>query len=246
MAIQHAQPNVGDMLQEMIRRGVTAENVGALEKLVTLYERMEERNAEKEFAQAFNALQADMPKISAKKAVPNGDGSVRYRFAPYEEIMEQVAPCLQKHGFTITFSQRYSEGQPQRLIAICTLQHVSGHSKTNEFAVRVGQGPPKASEAQADGAAGTYAKRFALCNALNIVVETDSDARLEGAPITKEQAASLRDRVKATASMEASFLKFGGVTLTPGAPITLSDYERIPSAKYALLDEQLRKKEKVS
>jgi hypothetical protein len=146
--------------------------------------------------------------------------------------MEQVAPLLQKHGFTVTFSTDFKEG---RIIKTCTLQHVGGHSRSNQFAVRIGSGPPRASEAQADGAASTYAKRFALCDALNIVIDKDTDAKVEGAPITKEQAAELEHRVQMTNSNREAFLKFAGA----------NSFSEIASAKYEILDGFLAKKERV-
>jgi len=227
-----APMQVADMLAAVIQQGITADNVASLEQLVKLYEHMEARNAEKAFAAAFVALQGEMPKVQAVKAVPNKDGSVRYKFAPYEDIMAQVAPLLQKHGFTVTFSTKYGDG---RLTKICTLQHTSGHSKSNEFAVRIGSGPPGATETQGDGAAGTYAKRFALTDALNIVIEKDSDARAEGGTVTKEQAEELALRVRATDSDEAAFLKFAG------AP----SYAEIASIKYEMLDAFLAKRERI-
>lgn len=225
-----AAPNVVSMMQAVIDKGVTGENVAALEKLVDLYERMDNKDAERAFARAFNELQQEMPKIKATQPVPNNDGTVRYKFAPFESIMEQVQPMLQKHGFTVSFSTRYDQN---RLVKICTLTHIRGHSRTNEFAVRIGSGPPKASESQADGAAGTYAKRFALCDMLNIVVEKDSDAAAEGGPISRSQAQELRERVLATGSDEKRFLAFAGA----------KTYEEIPSGKLAVLDDMLRKRE---
>lgn len=230
LPVARPQPTVADMLSAVIERGVTAENVAAMEQLVKLYERMEDKRAEREFATSFVALQAEMVGIQAVRPVPNNDGSIRYRFAPFEEIMRVVTPALKTHGFTVTFSTDYAEG---RLVKTCTLQHVGGHSKTNKFAVRIGSGPPKASETQADGAAATYAKRGALCDALNIVIEHDSDARAEGDKITVEQARSLAERVLATKSDRERFLKFAGA----------SDFDQIPAGKYGILDEFLRKKE---
>jgi hypothetical protein len=229
--MQVAAPSVAGMLQAVIDRGVTAENVAAVEQIVKLYEHMQEKDAEKLFAQAFNALQTEMKRVRAMKAVPNNDGSVRYRFAPYEDIMEQVRPMLEKHGFTVTFSTDYAEG---RLVKSCTLQHIGGHSKTNKFAVRIGSGPPKATESQADGAASTYAKRFALCDALNITIETDSDARAEGGPITPEQADELARRVAETNSNREAFLKLAGA----------ASFAEIGAAKYSILDEMLTRKER--
>jgi hypothetical protein len=194
---------------------------------------METRRAEQEFAAAFVALQAEMPAVKATSPVPNSDGSVRYRFAAYEEIMSQVAPMLKRHGFTVRFSTDYADN---RLIKTCTLQHTGGHEKSNKFAVRIGGGPPTATETQADGAASTYAKRFALCDALNIAIDHDTDARAEGAAITQEQADELRRRVQATGSNEPYFLQYAGA----------DSYEKIAASKYSILDAALRKKEKTT
>jgi hypothetical protein len=237
-SVQRAAPSIAGMLQGVIERGVTAENVAAVEQIVKLYEHMEAKDSEKAFAQAFNALQSEMGVIRAMKPVPNNDGSVRYHFAPFEDIMEQVRPQLEKHGFTVTFSTDYAEG---RLVKLCTLQHIGGHSKTNKFAVRIGSGPPKATESQADGAASTYAKRFALCDALNIVCEKDTDARAEGAAIDEERAQELQRRVTESESNAVAFLKFCGVTVT-GQP-SIADYRKIPASRYDAADEMLRRKE---
>lgn len=225
------EPTVAEILQGVVKGGVTVENVAAVKEVVALYERMEDKKAERQFATDFNALQSEIKSVKATKPVPNNDGSVRYKYAPFEEIMEQVRPMLEKHHFTVTFSTDYLEG---RLVKSCTLQHVGGHSKTNKFAVRIGSGPPKSNESQADGAASTYAKRFALCDALNIVIETDSDARADGGAITKEQAEELERRVAETNSNKAAFLKLAGA----------ASFGEILSGKYSMLDQMLTTKER--
>lgn len=224
-------PSVAEILMAVVDKGVTAENVAAVKEVVALYERMEEKKAERDFAQAFSALQGEMKRVKATRAVPNNDGTTRYCFAPYEEIMAQVQPLLEKHGFTVSFSTEFDD---KRLVKSCTLTHIGGASRTNKFAVRIGSGPPKASESQADGAASTYAKRFALCDALNIIVDVDTDARAEGGTITKEQADELERRVNETNSDQVAFLKLAGATT----------YAEIRAAKYEILDELLAKKER--
>lgn len=226
-------PSVEEILSAVVTKGVTQENVAAVSEVVKLYERLQEKDAERKFATAFVALQADMPNIEALKPVPARDGSVKYKYAPYEEIMDKVRPLLHRHGFTVTFSMRFADG---RIIQTCTLQHTAGHKRSNDFAVRVGGGPPGATESQADGAAATYAKRGALCDALNIIIEKDTDARVEGGFITEAQAMDLKRRVRETGSDESAFLKFAGA----------DTYEHIVSAKYAILDENLRRKEKTT
>jgi hypothetical protein len=186
-----------------------------------------------EFNRAFVALQKDLPAIQATKPVPNNDGTVRYKFAPFEELMKVIQPYLTRHGFSVTFNSRSDEG---RLCEICTLIHEGGHERSNEFSVRIGKGPPGSSETQADGAAMTYAKRGALCNCLNIVIEKDDDARNIGTRITPEQAKSLRERVQATASDEKAFLKYAGA----------ATFEDIETGMFATLDSNLRRKEKTT
>jgi hypothetical protein len=119
------------------------------------------------------------------------------------------------------------------LIKICTLQHIGGHSKANKFAVRIGSGPPGATETQSDGAASTYAKRGALCDALNIVIDHDDDARAEGGAITQEQAEELARRVNETNSNKEAFLKFAHA----------KSFAEISESVYPILDDFLRKKE---
>lgn len=228
------EPSVGEMLQAVITKGVTSENVAAIEKLVGLYERMEDKRAEQEFARAFVQLQSDMPKVHATKAVPDRNGGVRYRFAPLEEIVRQIGPALKDHGFTFSFSERYADG---RMIETCTLQHIGGHKRQNDFSVRVGQGPPGCTETQADGAASQYARRYALCDALGIVIEhLDEDARLEGGAVTPEQAFELERRVAETNSDKKAFLKFAGA----------EKFSEISAVKYDMLDQFLAKKERRS
>jgi hypothetical protein len=215
------------MLQSAIDKGASADDLG---KLCTLYERMEAITAAKQFAKAFAALQNELPAVQATKPVPAKDGSIKYRYASYSEIMRQIQPLLSKHGFSVRFS---SENDANRVTMECTLMHIGGHAVTNRFSVRVGAGPHGASESQADGSAASYAQRGALCDALNVVVRIDDDARLEGKSVTPEQAASLRERVLATGSSVDLFLKYAGA----------DSFENIPSSKYALLDQSLRKKE---
>lgn len=228
-----APPPVADMMRAIVERGITPENVEALTQLTTLYERMEDRRAESQFAQAFMELQAAIPRIEANKPVPDKNGNVKYHFAPYEEIMEKVRPVLQQHGFSVSFS---SEFDGPRVVQFCTLHHVGGHKRTNRFAVRVGSGPPGSSEAQGDGAASTYAKRFALCDALNIVIEKDleGDARLEGDSVTAEQARTLRALVEETKSDKAKFLRYAGA----------ESFETIQASRFDRLLSELERKQR--
>lgn len=224
-----------ELMDRMIDRGVTPENVAAFGELVKLRERMEARNAEKQFNIAFSAMQAEIKKVQAIRPVPAKDGSIKYKVAPLEDIDSQARPIYQKHGFSVSFSE--GADKPGKVTKLCILSHISGHKRENSFTLRVGSGPYGASESQADAAAHSAAKRGALCDALNIIIgHQEDDARIEGAPITAEQAAELRERVRQTASDEKAFLKYAGA----------KTYEEIPSTAYSRLDASLKRKERTT
>lgn len=231
------EPSVALMLQgalSNIQSGeITERHVDVLSKMMDLYERNEKRAAEKDFASALADLQGETIRVQATKAVDQkADGTCRYRFAPYEEIMKTVQPMLTRHGFSITFDTEVGDN---RLTSICTLMHKSGHARQNRFAVRYGK-PPGSSEAQGDMATKSYAKRGALCDALNISIEHDTDgddAKGLGSPITAQQVADLRDRVEACGAHEGKFLEYAGA----------KTFEEIPESKLDALHEVLRQRE---
>jgi hypothetical protein len=195
------------MLQAAFEKGVTSENMAVVEKMMDLFERQQKFDAEKEFNRSFVALQADLPIIVATSVIPN-----RGKYERFEDVMRVVGPLLVKHGFTVSFSMDFRDG---RILETCTLKHVAGHSQSNSFAVRPGRAD---SDTQADCKAATTAKRNALLNCLNIVIRQDAllnedqDASLEGATISPDKVAYLRERVAETNSDPVKFLALAGVS----------------------------------
>jgi len=226
-------PSPSEMMQAMIKSGVTAENAAAFTELVRLSEHMEDRAAQKEFAAAFVALQSEMPTIVAKTIIPN-----RGKYERYEDLMEVIGPLLSRHNFTVSFSMDFKDN---RILETCHLRHNGhhgSHTQSNSFAVRAGRAD---SDTQSDCKAATTAKRNAFCNALNIVIRQDilneeHDAGMEGDPNAKlspQQAEELEHRVQMSNSNIAAFLKFAGAT----------KFSEIRAAKYDELDAMLRRKE---
>jgi hypothetical protein len=228
-------PSVAQMLDAVIKGGVNETNVGVLDKLLGLYERVQAKDAEKEFAKAFRSLQDEMPKVKAEEIVPDRSGKTKFKFARYETIMDQIEPLLKKHGFTVSFSQKM---EADRVTVSCFMQHLAGHTRETTFTVRVGSGPYGASETQADGAAGTYAKRFAICDALNIKISKAAgdadDPHIEGRPISKKLAEELQRRCMELNADVAKFLKLADA----------KSFEEIAEGAYPVLDNFLREKER--
>jgi len=225
------EPAVADMLQAVIEKGVTAENINAVKEIVALYERMEDRKSARSASQALREMQAEAKQIVAMQAVPGRNNEVRYRYAKYEQIMQQAQPLLTKYGFSVRFSQRL---EADRETVSCILTHDDGHAFTNEFTVRIGSGPPGATSTQADSSAGTVAQREAFCDALNIVRRQDDDARMIGNKVTQEQSDELERRVAETNSDRIAFLKLAGS----------ETFKDIAATKYEILDALLAKKER--
>lgn len=216
LAVVDTEPNYGQMLQSFLANPEAVKNVEVAERMFALCERAEARNAERMFAEAFARVQDEMPRVIADTPVPDKFGNVKYSYARLDDIFALASPIIRKHGFTVTFS---SDIKDDRVIQTCTVQHIGGHKRTNQYMARIGSGPIHASPAQADGAAATYAKRQAFCDAWMIVVDHDTDgradARDEGAPITWEQCQYLEEQINETGSDKAAFLKFAGAATIP-------------------------------
>lgn len=218
------------MLQGVIDKGVTAENAQALTTLCDLFQKVEAKNAEREFNAAFVALQRELPVIVASSIIPN-----RGKYERYEDVWRQVKDPLQRNGFSVSYSQSADD---KRITVSCHLRHVAGHSQTTEFSVRLGGRAD--SETQADCKASTTAKRNSLLQALNIVIRQDffqsdeADATIEGGTITASQAADLRALCEEVKADKAKFLDFAGA----------ETFEGIAASRFADLAEMLNRKRK--
>ena len=175
VALTRPAPSVAEMLQAVIAGGVTAESVGALEKLAALHERMEEKKSKGEYGAALAALQSECQNVIATKDV---DG--KFRYAPFLDIWNAVRPAVERNNFTLQWKQ---ENAGDRVTVILLLGHC-GHVETFTYTLRVGSGAPGMPAAvQApiiDTQTGSRAKRLLLINALNIVVDAVSDAATVG------------------------------------------------------------------
>ncbi len=238
-AIMKREPSVALMLQSLVdgvQSGkITSDNVKAIESMVGLYERMEEKKAEKTFATAFEKLQSGVKRIQATHPVPAKDGTIKYLVAKFAEVWNEVEPHLVANGFTASFAQKYEEGLPLRVTTTFILQHTeSGHKTETPFTVRVGNGPPGCVEYQADGAASSYAKMRSMCGRLNIIIESgDDDARMIGSPIGAALAEDLEARVKACGADVEAFLKYAGA----------NSFSEISDGRWSEVDALLKRKE---
>jgi hypothetical protein len=226
------EPSIGETLVQITRAGIKPEQIDAVERMFALKERQDAKKAEREFVSSFVKLSGSIRHIRASREVKGSDGKVRFTYAPFIDIMNEVGGPLADNGFAMSFKSTTSDDL-KFVTVTCILQHVGGHKEESNLTVRVGSGPPGSSDTQKDGAAYEYAKRLALCQRLNIVVDK-SDVAVLGDFITPDQAASFRKRVADTGSDEIRFLNLAAA----------DSFENIRTAKVGVLDKMLTQKDK--
>jgi hypothetical protein len=194
------------VIQAAIAQGATPES---LEKLMELQERYEANIARKAFNRALVAAQSEMPTVFKGRKGQNS------QYASFDDIMRVIRPILDSHGLAIAFAQREDE---KTLTVTCKVFHSEGHSEETPFTLPkdgpllTKDGRQVTNLAQAQGSANSYAKRYCLTNALNIVLgDQDDDARALNQPlkaISPTQADELQDLLTEAKADPGKFLAF--------------------------------------
>ena len=150
-------------------------DVSQLKELFDLQERHERNQAAKEYSTAVAEFQARCPRISKRRTARvdsrrEGGRGYEYQFASYDDVMSQAGPVLAEVGLAVTFTnpKRYEKGIQLR----CRIRK-GVHYEDHELEIPVPQ--LASNDTQAYGAALSYAKRYLLCAALNIVVTDEDD-----------------------------------------------------------------------
>lgn len=159
-------------IERMIEKGIPPEKLGAYMDLVKQYQA--DRAAEA-FAVAIRRFQEDMPAVEKRNPVYGKDASrgPQYYFADYDDIMSIAQPLLSAYGIVPTYDTDTIAGG---LKIVCRIR-VGVHQETTSFVLPMPT-IPNANGSQIAGAALSYAKRYALCAALNIRVKgEDSDGQ---------------------------------------------------------------------
>ena len=196
------------MLTLAIEKGV---DVAALEKLVALHERVSDRAAAVEFAEAMSAFQNECPpisKTSEAKITSGSGGQYSYRYAELDEIARTVRPLCHKHGLSYSWDS-LMEGE--KLTCTCIVRHVNGHQITAHFTAPT-ESKAGMSSQQKHAAALTYARRQSLIQALGL---TTCDPDMDGGEsecIGPEEIGWIEDEIRALGANREAFLsKIAGV-----------------------------------
>ncbi len=152
-------------------------DIEKMERILAMRKELKDEFARDEYFRNLALFQKEIPIIKKKKIVYEKGGStkVRYKYAPIEEIIEQVKNVLEKFGFSYTFKTKQNNGD---FTTICQSYHELGHKEETEFTIPIGKSGFM-SAPQEVASASTFAKRYAFCNAFGIVTESeDNDANI--------------------------------------------------------------------
>lgn len=172
-----ALPGPENLIRLAIEQKVPVET---LERLLVMRTQLKAEDARSAFYGALAAFQRACPTIPKNRVVFNRDNkTVRYRYASFEDIVQAIGPQLEANGLSYRFDSELAQG---KYTCKCVITHLEGHSEASGFTVPI-EASGNMNAIQEHGAAATYAKRYALCNALGILTgDEDTDANADSKP----------------------------------------------------------------
>ena len=154
-----------------IEKGLDAETI---ERLVSLQNQQDDREAARSFSRALAAFQAACPAIPKTKEV--GTGSYTYKYAPLGVIADTIRDTIRDCGLSYSWDTDTTDGA---LRVTCTLRHEDGHSIESHFLAPIDRGA-KMNDTQKSGSAMSYGQRYSLSQVLGITTCDDDDGQSTG------------------------------------------------------------------
>ncbi len=160
------------VIQQAIAQGM---DPAKLEKMLDVHERWTKARAEEKFGASLAAFQAECPQI--QKGRKTQGGTFNFTYASLDDVMKVAQPIMARHGISALFDSTHQTNEKGPAVINVTVRvRVGSYFEDRKFGCPIPT-DLKASQPQQWGAALSYAKRYALCAALNIVVtDEDNDA----------------------------------------------------------------------
>jgi len=182
---QGSPPSPAMILQRAVDKGA---DPASIEKLVEMYERLENREARKRFQQAMKGFQSELPVIPKNKTA--GKKGFMYKYADLEQIEGIIKPLMDRWGLSYRFDTKYDNNM---MVRICTVTHIDGHGEKSEFPIPIDSG--RMNNIQQFGSSRSYGNRYVLMDALGIITgDEDDDAQGAVPPQTPQDAPQRNQR----------------------------------------------------
>lgn len=165
-SLPQVQPEGATLLAVISRAAADPQtDVDKMERLMAMYERIEAKRAEAEFASALADMQSKLPSIGER-----GDAAGRYKFALWEDINAAIKPILTEYGFALSFRTDFTDG-----IAVSgVLSHRSGHKEQTTIKLPADPSGNK-NAVQAVASSVSYGKRYTAGALLNLTSHGEAD-----------------------------------------------------------------------
>jgi hypothetical protein len=167
------KPEPEQMIMVAIEHGAPIEVIERLYALAKDATRDRQRAA---YHAALAGFQGEVPPIPKRHTATidsqRTGGHYTYTYAKLADIQQIIGPVLARWGLSYKFQPRYD---PDRLV--CVLHHADGYDDDTTEVRMVTDQSARMNAIQVGGSALTYAERYALCAALGIAPEEDTDAQ---------------------------------------------------------------------
>lgn len=170
-------PSIEELVARAIDKGIPE---ATMQGFLTMMREVRADRARESYFRALADFQSENHSIPKTKQVKDKGGKVRYAYAPLETIIATIKDSLRDHGFSYTLDA--GDQTVESVEAVCMIHHIDGHHERSRFSVPIDKdsymnAPQKVASAL------TYAKRYALCNALGIMTaDEDDDGNTAGPP----------------------------------------------------------------
>lgn len=171
-------------LISMIERAARDPNVdvGKMERLFEMSERVEARRAEQAFNAAMAAAQAKIKPVARNKS----NTQTHSKYADLAALADAIDPIIRECGLAVVASEFKSE-RPEHLGIRCTVKHAGGHSESYEFNVPWDgaglKGNANKTATHAYGSTLSYGRRYAkLCVFDVATMDDDGNGASKQAP----------------------------------------------------------------
>ena len=228
------------VVMEMIERVASNPNVNPdnLEKLLSLQERILDRQAKLAFNEAFVGMAPKLPQVTKdgriivkeKTSTGRRDGETTQDtpYAKWESISPAIVPIMADHGFSI---RHRTESAPDGKIRIIAVLYGHGHEDTSYMDFELDTTGSK-NNAQARVSATTYGRRITACALINLVAKGEDDdgkssgkSMVIGDPLTPDELEKLIEFAGAAQCPENKLVDYLNQTKPLGHP----DAEKLAS-----------------
>ena len=184
-ALATVQPSEADKFLAMIQWAVQNQvDAGNMRQLLDMHTEVVKRAAEVAFKQSMVRLQSRIPALFKTSEIVVS-GATRSRYAALESIDKVVRPLMSEEGFSVSYDSEQATGGT---VWKCIISHSDGHQRTYCLPPMPNDNSGSKNAVQAIGSTIQYARRYALCNALNLVTRgIDDDGHGATPCITTEQ-----------------------------------------------------------